>query len=67
MHIIDTCCFIDFQGVTSGNYKPGQAGFKVKQLELIKDMDSDLSVMVTCDETFCEIFPGLFFINIMIS
>ncbi|XP_053396902.1 trafficking protein particle complex subunit 10-like isoform X2 [Mercenaria mercenaria] len=45
------------EGITSGNYRPGQAGVKIGHVELLKDMSSDLSILVTCDETFCEIFP----------
>lgn len=47
------------EGFTPGEYQPGQAGVKVGQLEFLKDMTSDLTVRVTCDEIYCEILPEI--------
>ncbi|XP_052241628.1 trafficking protein particle complex subunit 10-like isoform X2 [Dreissena polymorpha] len=48
---------LNFEGVLAGCYSPGQVGVKVGLLEFLKDTNSGLSVMVTCDETRCEIIP----------
>ena len=54
--LIKTICYI--QGITAGHYKAGQVGVKVKHIEMIKDLTSDLTVTVDCDETYCHITPG---------
>ena len=47
-----------FQGLTAGCFKAGQFGAKICNLELIKDLPTDLSVNVVCDECHVEIMPG---------
>ncbi|KAL4232651.1 Trafficking protein particle complex subunit 10 [Mactra antiquata] len=45
------------EGISAGNYQLGQAGIEVGNIEFLTNMKSDLSIAVTCDNTFCEIIP----------
>ena len=49
-----------FQSMKAGCFKPGQFGAKIDNLELVKDLHTELYVTIASEDCYFEIIPGKF-------